>query len=294
MTDRLLRDFPNALPNEPLFRHTSFRIGGPADLFLLPSKPDALVDILEKCRRQGYPFTLIGDGTNVLVVDDGIRGVVVSTKQMNGYEFSEDGRLKALAGARLGKIADEACSRSFDGLAFASGIPGTIGGAVFMNAGAYDSEIGDLVESIVVLGDEMKILSKEEMGFGYRKSVLQDGSLYVLEVNLRLKKGREQDIRKKMVELNSLRKKTQPLDSLSAGSTFKRPPGGYAAELIDKTGLKGLQIGGARVSDKHAGFIINTGNASAKDVLALMEAVRQKVFECHGVFLEPEVRVLGA
>ena len=294
MNNCFLQDFPNALLDEPLSRHTSFRIGGPADILIIPRRVDELTEVVEQCRNLGYPFTLIGDGTNVLVVDKGIRGVVVTTKQMNGYEFFEDGRLWALAGARLGKLAEVACSKSFDGLAFASGIPGTVGGAVFMNAGAYGSEIGSLVESVVVYGKDIIILTNEEMGFGYRKSVLQDNGLIALEVNLQLRKGQEQDIRKKMAELNTRRKESQPLDSFSAGSTFKRPPGGYAAELIDKAGLKGLQIGGARVSDKHAGFIINTGNASANDVLELMEAVRKKVYECSGVHLEPEVKVLGA
>ena len=289
-----LLDFPNALQDEPLSKHTSFRIGGPADAFVLPKQADELIEVIMKCKKKGYPLTIIGDGTNVLVVDEGVRGVVVSTKQMNEYEFTDDGKLRALAGARLGKLAEEACNRSYDGLAFASGIPGTIGGAVYMNAGAYGSEIGDSVESVVVFDEKKKNLTKEEMGFGYRKSAIQDNGLTVLEVNLRLQKGIEQDIRKKMAELNARRKESQPLDSLNAGSAFKRPQGGYAAELIDKAGLKGYQIGGARVSDKHAGFIINTGNASAKDILYLMELVRQKVYERFGVNLEPEVRVLGA
>ena len=288
------QDFPDVLLNEPLSKHTSFRIGGPADIFLLPKSTDELIKIAEKCVKLSYPFTLIGDGTNVLVLDEGIRGVVVSTKQMNNFDFTCDGKLRADAGARLGKLAEEACSRSFDGLAFAAGIPGTIGGAVFMNAGAYGSEIGDFVCSVTVFDGCKRMLSKSEMEFGYRSSILQKNSSIVLEVNLQLKKGLMQDIRKKVVELNAQRKESQPLDSLSAGSTFKRPPDRFAAELIDKTGLKGFQIGGARVSDKHAGFIINTGNASAKDVLELMEAVRQKVFEAHKIMLEPEVRVLGA
>ena len=294
MTSGLSLDFPNALLGEPLSKHTSFRIGGPADAFLLPRRADELIEILEKCKKLGYPFTLIGDGTNILVADDGIRGIVISTKQMNGYEFTANGRLVAMAGARLGKLAEEACHRSLDGLAFAAGIPGTIGGAVYMNAGAFGGEIGDFVESVTVVGDERRTLTKEEMGFGYRKSVFQDGRMVLLEVCLRLQKGAKQDIRKKMAELANRRKESQPLDSFSAGSTFKRPPGGFAAKLIDEAGLKGLQIGGARVSDKHAGFIINTGNASAKDVLDLMETVRQKVFESYNVCLEPEVKVLGA
>ena len=294
MIKELFQDFPYALPDEPLSKHTSFRIGGPADIFILPKLADELIEVIKKCKGKAYPLTLIGDGTNVLVADEGIRGVVVSTKMMNEYEFAEDGKLRALAGARLGKLAEEACSRSFDGLAFASGIPGTIGGAVFMNAGAYDNEIKDFVESVVVFGEEKINLSKEEMGFGYRRSILHNSGLIVLEVNLKLNKGFEQNIRKKMAELNTRRKKTQPLDSFSAGSTFKRPQSGYAAELIDKAGLKGFQMGGARVSDKHAGFIVNTGNASAKDVLNLMEAVRQKVYDCYHIDLEPEVRVLGA
>ena len=294
MSNGLSRVFPNALIEEPLSKHTSFRIGGPAEVFLMPKLTNEIIEIIKKCRDYGYPYTLIGDGTNILVADKGIRGVVVSTKQMNRYEFSEDGKLWALAGARLGKLAEEACNKSFSGLAFGSGIPGTIGGAVFMNAGAYGSEIGEFVESVVAFDDGEVVLTKEEMRFGYRKSVLQGSKLVVLEVNLGLQKGIEQDIRKKMTELNNRRKESQPLDSLSAGSTFKRPPGGFAAELIDKAGLKGLQIGGARVSDKHAGFIINTGNASAHDVLELIETVRQKVYDNYMICLEPEVRVLGA
>ena len=294
MNRKPLNDFSGALFNEPLSKHTSFRIGGPADVFLMPRHTDELIGIFDKCRNLGCPFTLIGDGTNILVTDEGIRGVVVSTKLMNLYEFKDDGRLRAFAGARLGKLAEEAVNRSFDGLAFASGIPGTVGGAVFMNAGAFGCEVGNLVESVVAYESDMIVLSNEEMDFGYRKSILQDSSLIVLEVNFRLQKGVMCKIRQKMTELNSRRKESQPLNSYSAGSTFKRPPGGFAAQLIDKAGLKGLQIGGARVSDKHAGFIINTGNASSKDVLDLMEAVQHKVYKIFGVYLEPEVRVLGA
>lgn len=275
-------------------RHTSFGIGGPADVFLLPRTAAELIEAADFCRETGRPFTLLGDGTNVLVLDGGIRGVVASTKEMRSFGFLEGGRLRALAGARLSALAREAQSRSLAGLEFASGIPGTVGGAVCMNAGAYGGETGGLVESVSVwAGGAVSELSASDMGFGYRSSVLMEQGGCALEVTLRLVPGDGDAILEKMNEMNMRRKESQPLEERSAGSAFRRPPGGYAAEMIDKCGLKGLAVGGAMVSKKHAGFIINAGGATARDVLGLMGLVAEKVRERFGVALAPEIRVLG-
>lgn len=285
--------FLGALYNEPLSGHTSFRIGGPADVFVLPKTSDELLDVYTKCFLYEIPFTIIGDGSNILVRDKGIRGVVASTKHMDSMEIMPDGRILAAAGARLSKLCEAACKNSFQGLEFASGIPGTVGGAVYMNAGAYGGEIGEFVESVTLYEDTTKSLAKKDLGFGYRKSVFQEQNALILEVRLVLTNGSQDKIRSKMNELNRKRKESQPLDAFSAGSTFKRPVGGFAAELIDRSGLKGFSVGGAKVSEKHAGFIINTGGAKAYDVIRLMEIVKEKVFLDSGVLLSPEVRILG-
>ena len=292
-----IKKFPDSVPgllyDEPLSCHTSFRIGGPADVFALPKTAEELLHIHTECTLHEIPFTILGDGTNVLVLDGGIRGVVVSTKHMDGFEVSPSGRIWAAAGVKLSKLSEAAWKNSLQGLEFASGIPGTVGGAVYMNAGAFGGEIGDFVESVTVYENGAKNLSKTDLGFGYRKSVLQELNALVLDVRLVLEKGSKDEIRSKMNELGRKRKESQPLDAFSAGSTFKRPEGGFAAELIDKSGLKGFSVGGAMVSKKHAGFIVNTGNASAKDVIGLMEIVKQKVFSDSGVVLCPEIKILG-
>ena len=289
--------FANALLNEPLSRHTSFRIGGPADFFLLPCTIDELLDTLLICKVHSIPFTVMGDGTNILVRDNGIRGAVISTKRMNGFSISECGFVSALAGTRISQLSLELYHKEFCGFEFAQGIPGTIGGAVYMNAGAYDGEIGSHVESVRVFCtgevNGITVLSNNDLLFGYRSSILQSLDYVVLEVCLQLKKGIKHDIKKKMEDYANKRRASQPLDVPSAGSTFKRPVGGYAAMLIDKSGLKGLSIGGAQVSKKHAGFIVNIGNASADDVLRLSELVRKRVHDDCGVWLIPEIKVLG-
>ena len=287
-------DFP--FPHEtniPLSRYTTFQIGGPAEILVKPKSDTEFSEIRDWCRANEVPLTILGGGSNVLIPDEGLRGVTVVTRDMSEIEVLEGCRIRAQAGAKLSKVAEIACAAGMSGLAFASGIPGTVGGAVYMNAGAYGDDISRVCESVVLLGDEGVIKSPaEEMGFGYRKSILVAGKFIALEAIFRLTPGEPAKIREEAAELNLRRKNTQPLAERSAGSTFKRPEGFFAGKLIEDSGLKGFTVGGARVSEKHAGFIINKGNATAKDVLALIEVIRQKVHENFGVWLEPEVRIL--
>ena len=281
------------LIEEPLARHTSFRVGGPAEIFIKPSTTEELKKVWKICRKHGIPLTILGDGTNVLVADTGLRGVIVSTNKLNEIELCENNRIRVQAGARLSKVAEIACKAGFAGFEFASGIPGTVGGAVYMNAGAYDHDIGEFCESVMLLKDDIFVKSGIEMEFGYRRSFAQQGNMLVLEATFQLKPGKEEDIRAKMTELNNRRRQSQPLDFPSAGSTFKRPTGYFAGKLIQDSGLKGFSIGGAQVSEKHAGFVINTGNATAQDIFDVIEAVRKRVHENFNVWLEPEVKILG-
>jgi len=297
--DALTRLQIEMLVEEPMSRHTSFRIGGPAEIMVMPKSTEEFLRVWENCKQHEIPLTVLGDGTNVLVADEGIRGVIVVTNKMNGIE--KDGELiRAQAGARLSKVAEVACKAGLDGFAGASGIPGTVGGAVFMNAGAYDYCTSDFCQHVSLLVEDSQglaivVKSAEEMEFGYRKSIIQQGQsrMFVLDATFKLTPGDPAAIRAKMHELNTKRRNSQPLEFPSAGSAFKRPEGHYAGALIRNSGLKGFTIGGAQVSEKHAGFIINTGGATAKDVLDLVEAVRQKVFADAGVWLEPEIRILG-
>jgi len=289
------------LTDEPMSKHTSFRIGGAAEIFVRPKTAEEFCLIWDVCLQHQIPITILGDGTNVLISDSGLKGVVVVTNKMNSitvenkYENENEGeRITALAGARLSKLAETACLAGLAGLEFASGIPGTVGGAVFMNAGAYDSEIKDVCESVTMLvNGAVKTLTTEQMGFGYRKSIVQHGGMLILEAVFKLQKGNTQEIREKMNELNSRRRTTQPLDFPSAGSAFKRPVGFFAGKLIQDSGLRGFSVGGAQVSEKHTGFIINKGNATANDVIALIRAVREKVHADSGIWLEPEIQMFG-
>jgi len=288
----ILDDF---LVEEPLARHTSFRVGGPAEILAKPQTTEELTKIWETCRLHNIPLTIIGDGTNVLVADTGLRGVVVSTNKMNDVEICEDGRMRVQAGGRLSKVAEIACKAGFGGFEFASGIPGTVGGAIYMNSGAFGHNIGEFCESVTLLNDSGVLVKPGvEMEFDYRKSYAQLYNLLVLEAVFKLSPGgKEEEIRAKMTELNNRRRQTQPLDFPSAGSTFKRPPGFFAGKLIEDSNLKGFTIGGAQVSEKHAGFIINTGTATAQDIFDLITAIRQRVFDNFNVWMEPEVRLLG-
>jgi len=283
------------LRDEPMSRHTSFRIGGPADIMVFPKTSEELLGVWKLCRENGVPIHVLGDGANVLVADAGIRGVVVFTNKMDGCEILPDERVRAAAGTRLSALAVAACEASLAGLEFASGIPGTIGGAICMNAGAYGHDISEFIESVTLFCDGAGVVVKScaEMGFGYRKSIVQSGEMLVLDAVFKLSRGDSAKIREEIKDLNARRRKTQPLEHHSAGSFFKRPEGHFAGKLIEDSGMKGFSIGDAWVSEKHAGFVVNKGTASAADVLELMRRVQDTVFEKFGVHLEPEVRILG-
>jgi len=277
-------------------RHTSFRIGGPAEVYVTPENTRQLHTVWQACRQAGIPVTVLGDGCNVLAADSGIKGVVVATALMNQVQVDAP-FITAGSGTKLARLAETACKTGLAGLEFASGIPATVGGAVYMNAGAYKSEIKDVCESVEVLLPDGNIATYERglLGFGYRTSRFQNEDEIITAARFKLTPGCPDEIRATMNDLNNRRRTTQPLDYPSAGSAFKRPAkeGYYAAKLIDDNGLKGFTIGGAQVSEKHAGFIINKGNAKASDVLALMKAVQEKVYKSSGIWLEPEVQMLG-
>lgn len=281
--------------NELMSKHTTFRIGGPADYFVCPNTIDEVQQIIRLCNEMDMPFYLLGRGSNLLVGDKGFRGVIICLyKQMEKIEVTGT-RIKAQAGALLIKVASEACKNGLSGLEFAGGIPGTLGGAVVMNAGAYGGEMKDVLEEVTVLTKEgeLLVLNKEELELGYRTSIVGRKEYIALEVVLNLKEKDREEIRAYMDELREQRVKKQPLEYASAGSTFKRPVGHFAGQLIEQAGLRGFQVGDAQVSEKHCGFVINRGNATAKDIVNLMNQVSEKVEEKFGVILEPEVKKLG-
>ena len=284
----------NALVNEPMSAHTTLKLGGPADYMVFPRDREEIAAMFREAAENGVPVTVIGHGSNLLVLDGGIRGLVICIGKNMRKITREGNSLKAQAGAMLGSAALEAAEAGLTGLEFASGIPGTVGGGVTMNAGAYDGEMAQVVTEVRGIrpdGTAVR-LSREEMNFGYRHSVVQEKDFIVTEVTFELKPGDPAMIRARMSELNTKRSEKQPLDLPSAGSTFKRPEGYYAAALIDQCGLKGYSIGGARVSEKHAGFLVNTGTSS-RDFLNLMKKVQAIVEERAGVRLEPEIRIVG-
>ena len=280
--------------NEPMRAHTTFKIGGEADIFIIPASPAALISAVKKCTELEIPYFILGNGSNLLVSDGGIEGAVISLAGING--ISSDGeKITCGAGAMLSSVCLKALSLSLTGLEFAYGIPGTAGGALYMNAGAYGGQMADVIESaecLTALG-EIKTLKKEDMRLGYRSSVFKKGELIIISLTLSLKKGDKAEIKAEMDELLNRRKQKQPLEYPSAGSTFKRPEGYFAGALIEKNGLKGLTVGGAQVSEKHAGFVINRGGATAADVKALIGKIQKTVFENDGVMLEPEVIFTG-
>lgn len=283
------------LINEPMARHTTFRIGGPADFLVMPTSTAEVAAILDLAKEYEVPVITIGNGSNVLVLDQGIRGVVLKFGKDMGYIRHQGTTVIAGAGSMLASVSRYAADQMLCGMEFAVGIPGSLGGAVFMNAGAYEGEMSHVVSAVSCVCEDGKIrkFSKEESKFAYRHSIFQDNGCTICEVELRLREGNPDTIRCKMAEYISRRQTKQPVEMPSAGSTFKRPPGYYAGTLIDQAGLKGLTIGGAQVSPKHAGFIVNTGGATAKDVLALIREVQRRVRDEYGVDLQPEVRILG-
>ncbi|MBQ7265710.1 MAG: UDP-N-acetylmuramate dehydrogenase [Firmicutes bacterium] len=284
----------NVKIDEPMNRHTTFKIGGTADIFVSPDTPQHIAECIEVARKHKTPYYILGNGSNVLVKDKGFRGVIIHIGKNFDDVNIKDNIITARSGALLSKVAKLAAGASLTGMEFASGIPGTLGGAVCMNAGAYGGEIKDICESVMVLsGGKIKELSAEDCFFRYRGSRIMDEEMIVLEVKLKLEKGDEAQIKEKMAELNLKRNSKQPVEFPSAGSTFKRPAGYFAAALIEECGLKGLSVGQAQVSPKHSGFIVNNGGATASDVLGLIEEVKKVVRKKTGVLLEPEIRIIG-
>lgn len=283
------------LAQEPMAKHTSFRIGGPADVLAQPADEVELAALLKRAAEHAVPVTLIGNGSNLLVRDKGIRGLVIKLSNSFSDMKALGNELTFGSGISLAMASKKAASLSLSGLEFAVGIPGTIGGAVYMNAGAYDGEMAKVVTSVRVMDREGKIseLKASELAFAYRHTALQNSGLIVISVTVALQPGEAESIAAKMADFSQRRISKQPLELPSAGSMFKRPPGYFAGTLIDQTGLKGYTVGGAQVSTKHAGFVVNVGGATAQDVLQLISDVQSKVFAAHGVRLEPEVLVLG-
>lgn len=294
------KQFLSQLPNvkarlwEPMSKHTSFRIGGPVELMAFPASAEELAKTLKMSKLLDCKTAILGAGTNVLAPDEGMDGIVICLKDsLDFMELLENNRIRIAAGVTMARAAVFACNHKLSGLEFAHGIPGTVGGGVYMNAGAYGGEIAQVCESVDVmdLNGEVRTLSAEEMQFSYRHSRLEDEGGIVISAVFALEVGDETAIREKMQELMQKRRNSQPLDLPSAGSAFKRPVGGFAAALIDQAGLKGFRVGDAAVSEKHAGFVVNLGAATADDVKTLLANVAKHVHENSGIHLEPEVRI---
>lgn len=285
----------HVLVQEPMKMHTTFRIGGPADYFVLPHTKEELEKIISICKQEEVPWFILGNGSNLLVSDSGIRGVVIQLYKNYSEIRLEGNRIIAQAGASNAVIAHRALEHGLTGYEFAAGIPGTVGGAVVMNAGAYGGEMKDILLEVTVLDEKGKfiVLQKEELELGYRTSIIARKGYVVTEAVFGLEKGNEETIRSRMEELKNQRVSKQPLEYPSAGSTFKRPEGYFAGKLIMDAGLRGFAVGGAQVSEKHCGFVINTGDATAQDVTELIREVQRMVYEKFGVHLETEVKFLG-
>lgn len=300
MNDQFLTELQNVMGGsgifmeEPMKKHTTFRVGGPADVLVQPDET-ALAAILALCRQYHVSYSFIGNGSNLLVGDKGIRGVVIEMTDPMGNIEVDGTKIMAQAGAMLSKIANTAASNGLGGMEFAAGIPGSVGGAVVMNAGAYGGEMKDIIEKVYVLdenGAQLE-LDRDALDLGYRHSCIPDKKYIVTKVVLELVPRNEAEIRSEMKELNEKRAEKQPLQYPSAGSTFKRPEGYFAGKLIMDAGLRGYQVGGAQVSEKHCGFVINKGDATAADICQLMRDVSDKVQAQFGVVLEPEVKMIG-
>ena len=281
--------------NEPMNKYTSFKIGGPAECLIKIQTTEELKVILKLSKEQESPITIIGNGSNILVSDEGIKGIVLKI-EISTFELdNQTTKLKVGSGVKLAYIAQKCLKEEFAGFEFASGIPGTIGGAIRMNAGAHGKEMKDVVTSITYMDRDGQIytIQNEEAKFEYRKSMFTQNKDYIiLEVEIQLEKGNAEEIQAKMTEYATYRKEKQPIEYPSAGSTFKRGEDFITAKLIDECGLKGYQIGGAQISEKHAGFIINKENATAEDVIKLMEYTKEQVYNKFGKIIEPEIEVL--
>lgn len=283
------------LENEPMKKHTTFRIGGAADYFAVPVLAEEVKGIVSVCKEMNVPYYIIGNGSNLLVSDKGYKGVIIQLYKAMSDVTVEGDNIRAQAGASLAKIANTALEASLAGFEFAAGIPGTIGGACVMNAGAYGGEMKDVLQEVTVLTSEGEVLTltNEELELGYRTSVIAKKDYIVLEALIRLQPDSREEIKAVMDDLRGRRLNKQPLEYPSAGSTFKRPEGYFAGKLIEDAGLRGFRVGGAQVSEKHCGFVVNAGGATAADVDELMKQVAAKVQEQFGVRLEPEVKRLG-
>lgn len=281
--------------DEPMKKHISFRVGGPADILVKPRTEEQIKNIIDFAKKENIPYIVKGNGSNLLVRDGGIRGIVIEiTDNFNSYEI-EDKIIKVQSGALLSIIGRAALKQNLKGFEFAAGIPGTIGGALAMNAGAYGGEMKDIVKSVRLMDTDGNIFnfSNEDMQFGYRKSILSKSDYIVLGAEIELEKGDYEEIKEMMKDFSNRRITKQPLNLPSAGSTFKRPEGYFAAKLIDDSGLRGLTLRNAQVSDKHCGFVVNLGDAKASDILDLMYVVKSTVKNKFGVTLEEEVKILG-
>ena len=280
--------------DELLARHTSFRIGGEAEVMAFPKNANELSALLKKSALLDWKFAILGAGTNVLAPDEGVRGLVICLKDcLDGMRQTDETHIQVMAGVTMSRAAVFAANLGLAGMEFAHGIPGTVGGGVYMNAGAYGGEISDICESVQVMdySGEVKTLSRDQMDFSYRHSCLEVQNAVVVSTVFGLIPGSSDEIRSKMKDFQQRRMASQPLDLPSAGSAFKRPSGGYAAALIDQAGLKGYRIGGAAISEKHAGFAVNLGGATAADVKALLTQVSETVYNSTGILLEPEIRI---
>lgn len=290
-----LMDRERIKKDEPMKKHVTFRVGGNADYFVTVKNADEIAAVINLCKEEKVPYFIMGNGSNLLVGDKGIRGVVIQiAKDMNEIEVAGE-TITAMAGALLSKIAGAALNAGLTGLEFASGIPGTLGGAVVMNAGAYGGEMKDVLDMVRVLTPEGEILElgKDALKLGYRTSVVAEKNYIVLDARIVLKKDDKEKIREYMEDLKGRRTSKQPLEYPSAGSTFKRPEGYFAGKLIDDAGLRGFALGGAQVSEKHCGFVINKDNATALEIIKLIEEVQKRVKENSGVALETEVKKVG-
>jgi UDP-N-acetylmuramate dehydrogenase len=298
MMNTILDQIRNTLPGvsvseqEPMKAHCSFRTGGPTAAFLVPENEGTMLQLLAMLSEKKAPFYILGNGTNVVFCDESLPYFIISTESLQEISMTEEGNISAQAGAALSRLATFAYENSFTGMEFASGIPGSVGGGVLMNAGAYGGELKDIILSVRCCrkdGSSVEEVSGEACGFRYRHSIFQSGEYVILSAVFHLEKGEKSSIAAKMKELNARRREKQPLDLPSAGSAFKRPEGYYAAALIEQCGLKGISVGGAQVSEKHAGFIVNTGTATSADLRALLNLVHDTVKEKTGIELQREI-----
>lgn len=299
MTTEIKNEFQSKLScvlfSEEMKKHTSFKIGGPADIFVDCESADEVITAIGICKKMSVPYMILGNGSNLLVSDAGIEGAVIHIgSRMNKIDITGE-TVVCESGCLLSTLANTVWRESLSGLEFAAGIPGSLGGGVYMNAGAYGGELRDVIKSVTYIDSfgDIKTAEGDELDFSYRHSMFSEKDYVILSATMELKKGNPDEIRAEMNELNKRRCDKQPLEFPSAGSTFKRPEGHFAGKLIQDAGLMGYSIGGAQVSEKHAGFVINTGNATAEDVLNLIEHIKKTVFEKFQVVLEPEVKITG-